>query len=320
MRLTPKKWAVAVWAALVVIAGLRATTSDGEKIFFFSLLGGFFIVRLLSLIFAYALLWRSQPRPLMTPSLIAEKAGVDPASELMVTLLWSAVLAEGQVFWIDHLRDFSFIHLGGFLLATSLVIPIGAMPMRWFLRTSIGQRIGLWLAEKARPAAMVDMAIAAEKTRYAAVLLPLLLIGAFVVRLSQTNGLELAVAEENAQFRRLENIVNQVEELERAGSAIRARLDVAEAILRERQILPGFLSEVRRTMPARVELRELNVQPRNESSITVSAPRESDLTDWLNTFLTVNSHAGEAPAIIVSSTTLSTVGLRPALTVNFKLR
>jgi Tfp pilus assembly protein PilN len=79
---------------------------------------------------------------------------------------------------------------------------------------------------------------------------------------------QLAYAE--AELQRLDAIVKQVEELEKAANAVRARLSVIEDLLRGRSFYPIFMSDFAKSVPPGVMISALNT--------TVPAPGNLKMT------------------------------------------
>ena len=65
--------------------------------------------------------------------------------------------------------------------------------------------------------------------------------------------LEITLAVDEAEFKRLDRVVTQVEELEKAAAAVRSRLSVIENLLLGRAYYPIFMSEFARSVPAGIK-------------------------------------------------------------------
>jgi len=90
-----------------------------------------------------------------------------------------------------------------------------------------------------------------------------------------------------SKLKKLGAIVAQVEELEKAAAAVRARLGVIEGLLKGRAFYPFFMSDFARTVPAGVKLLSLNtvVQPGSAVKLTISAVAmtNDDVAAWVRT-------------------------------------
>jgi Tfp pilus assembly protein PilN len=91
-----------------------------------------------------------------------------------------------------------------------------------------------------------------------------------------------------AKLKKLSAIVAQVEELEKAASAVRARLGVIEGLLKGRAFYPIFLSAFARTVPAGIRVTSLNtsMQGNNAVKLAISAVAGSneDIAAWMRIF------------------------------------
>jgi Tfp pilus assembly protein PilN len=96
-----------------------------------------------------------------------------------------------------------------------------------------------------------------------------------------------------SRLKQLGAIVAQVEELEKAAAAVRARLSVIESLLKGRAFYPMFMSEFVRTVPAGVRVTQLTTvtQPNSavKLSITATAATSDDVAGWMRT-LEKNGH------------------------------
>jgi Tfp pilus assembly protein PilN len=94
---------------------------------------------------------------------------------------------------------------------------------------------------------------------------------------------QLAYAE--AELQRLDAIVKQVEELEKAANAVRARLGVIEDLLRGRSFYPVFMSDFAKAVPAGIRVTTLNTTVTGPGSLkmTISAAAENneDIAAWV---------------------------------------
>lgn len=90
-----------------------------------------------------------------------------------------------------------------------------------------------------------------------------------------------------AKLKKLGAIVAQVEELEKAAAAVRARLGVIEDLLKGRAFYPFFMSEFARTVPSGVRVTQLTTMTQPNSTvkltITASAATSEDVAAWVRT-------------------------------------
>ena len=70
--------------------------------------------------------------------------------------------------------------------------------------------------------------------------------------------LEKRLAEAEVEFKRLEAIVKQVEELEAKAKAVKSRLDVIQDLLVARSFYPGFMTDLLKNLGEGVWLKSLN--------------------------------------------------------------
>jgi|CXWL01.1.fsa_nt_gi Tfp pilus assembly protein PilN len=101
------------------------------------------------------------------------------------------------------------------------------------------------------------------------------------------HSLEQQLIGNEAELQRLDAIVKQVEELEKAASAVRSRLAVIEDLLLGRSYYPIFMSEFARTVPAGVRVISMATTSQAPGSIklTISAVSNSneDIAAWVKT-------------------------------------
>lgn len=90
-----------------------------------------------------------------------------------------------------------------------------------------------------------------------------------------------------AELRRLDAIVKQVEELEKASAAVRARLGVIEELLKGRAYYPVFMSDFAATVPAGVKVMSLNttMAPGSQLKLAIGAQGRGsdDVATWVRT-------------------------------------
>lgn len=99
------------------------------------------------------------------------------------------------------------------------------------------------------------------------------------------HSLEQTLAYDEAELQRLDAIVKQVEELEKAANAVRSRLNVIEDLLRGRSFYPVFMSEFARTVPPGVRVAALATasQPNSVLKLSMSAvaTTNDDIAAWI---------------------------------------
>ena len=99
--------------------------------------------------------------------------------------------------------------------------------------------------------------------------------------------LEITLAADEAELKRLDRVVKQVEELEKAAAAVRARLSVIEDLLLGRAYYPVFMSEFARTVPAGVKVNTMGTSSLTPGAIrlTIAAVANSsdDIAAWVKT-------------------------------------
>ncbi|MDX6770446.1 MAG: PilN domain-containing protein [Elusimicrobiota bacterium] len=102
--------------------------------------------------------------------------------------------------------------------------------------------------------------------------------------------LEQDLAYNEAELKRLSAIVAQVEELEKAAAAVRARLNVIEDLLRGRAFYPIFMSEFARTVPPGVRVTNMRTTSQPASAlkldIAATANTNEDIAAWVRTLET----------------------------------
>lgn len=90
-----------------------------------------------------------------------------------------------------------------------------------------------------------------------------------------------------SRLKKLGAIVAQVEELEKAAAAVRARLGVIEGLLKGRAFYPFFMSDFARTVPAGVQVLTMSTATQPNSAvklaITASAMSSEDVAAWIRT-------------------------------------
>lgn len=99
--------------------------------------------------------------------------------------------------------------------------------------------------------------------------------------------LEQRLAYVESELQRLDRIVKQVEELEKAAAAVLARLGVIENLLLGRAYYPIFMSEFVRTVPAGVRVNAMTTGTVTPGTIKLSinaiANSNEDIAAWVKT-------------------------------------
>jgi len=125
-----------------------------------------------------------------------------------------------------------------------------------------------------------------------------------------------------AKLKKLSAIVAQVEELEKAASAVRARLGVIEDLLKGRSFYPIFMSEFARTVPPGVRIMQMTTvtQGNNGLKLTISAnaATNEDVALWIKT-LEGNSHFSVVELGAVSASGLNARTFSVQTTYGIKL-
>lgn len=96
--------------------------------------------------------------------------------------------------------------------------------------------------------------------------------------------LEKRLVEAEAEFKRLEAIVKQVEELEAKAKAVKARLDVIQDLLVSRQFYPKFMTEILKNLGDGVWVKSLSATgSTTEMAVSMSCEASSleSATAWL---------------------------------------
>lgn len=110
-----------------------------------------------------------------------------------------------------------------------------------------------------------------------------------------------------SKLKELAAVVAQVEELEKASAAVRARLNVIEDLLKGRAFYPLFMSEFARTVPGGVKVTALTTASQSSSSlklsITGTAGSNQDIATWVRTLQGDTNFSGvELGAVNASGT------------------
>ncbi|MBI4061445.1 MAG: PilN domain-containing protein [Elusimicrobia bacterium] len=101
------------------------------------------------------------------------------------------------------------------------------------------------------------------------------------------HALEITLAADEAELKRLDRVVKQVEELEKAAAAVRARLGVIEGLLLGRSYYPIFMSEFARSVPAGVRVNSMGTSAATADAIKLAisavANSSDDIAAWVKT-------------------------------------
>lgn len=99
--------------------------------------------------------------------------------------------------------------------------------------------------------------------------------------------LEITLAADEAELKRLDRVVKQVEELEKAAAAVRARLNVIEDLLLGRAYYPVFMSEFARSVPAGIRVNSMSTSTMTPGTvklvIAAVANTNEDIAAWVKT-------------------------------------
>lgn len=140
------------------------------------------------------------------------------------------------------------------------------------------------------PAELLAKAKQRQLMLQAAVLGSLMALVLVVVSLGHWYGkhtLEITLAVDEAELKRLDRVVKQVEELEKAAAAVRARLGVIEDLLLGRAYYPVFMSEFARSVPAGVRVNTMATSSMTPGTIklviTAVANSNEDIAAWVKT-------------------------------------
>jgi len=99
--------------------------------------------------------------------------------------------------------------------------------------------------------------------------------------------LEITLAADEAELKRLDRVVKQVEELEKAAAAVRARLNVIEDLLLSRAFYPIFMSEFARSVPPGVKVNSMGTVAAAPGTIKLAisavANSNEDIAAWVKT-------------------------------------
>lgn len=99
--------------------------------------------------------------------------------------------------------------------------------------------------------------------------------------------LETKLAKDKSDLKKLEVIVAKVEELEKTGAAVRARLNIITDLLRSRPLYPYFMSDFVRSVPTGVQVKTLGTTGGGSAggalklTISASAQANEDIADWV---------------------------------------
>ena len=121
---------------------------------------------------------------------------------------------------------------------------------------------------------------------------------------------EIDLATNEAELKRLDAVVKQVEELEKAAAAVRARLNVIEDLLLGRAFYPVFMSEFARSVPAGVRVNSMTTAATTPGTVKLMigaiANSNEDIAAWVKT-LEKNAKFGmiELGAVTASGTSFT---------------
>lgn len=99
--------------------------------------------------------------------------------------------------------------------------------------------------------------------------------------------LEIELTVNEAELKRLDAVVKQVEELEKAAAAVRARLNVIEDLLLGRTFYPVFMSEFARSVPGGVRVNSMSTAATTPGTVKLTiaaiANTNEDIAAWVKT-------------------------------------
>jgi Tfp pilus assembly protein PilN len=116
-------------------------------------------------------------------------------------------------------------------------------------------------------------------------------VACFVALLSMAHYWSLArvdrqLAYDQAELKKLQTIVNQVEELEKTAAAVRSRLNVINDLLKGRALYPRFMADFVRSVPLGVHIKGLSTTGGGSNaapvklSVNGEARSPQDVADW----------------------------------------
>ena len=99
--------------------------------------------------------------------------------------------------------------------------------------------------------------------------------------------LEITLIADENELKRLDAVVKQVEELEKAAAAVRARLNVIEDLLLGRAYYPIFMSEFARSVPPGVRVNSMGTAAGTPGTVKLSiaavASSNEEIAAWIKT-------------------------------------
>lgn len=111
------------------------------------------------------------------------------------------------------------------------------------------------------------------------VLVVMALVSTLHIMNAKTVEAELTLAE--ADLKRLDAVVKQVEELERTAAAVKARLKVIEDLLTGRPLYPIFMSDFVRALPSGVYIKNMTTSTGSDMSLKLSINAESQSSEGI---------------------------------------
>ena len=119
-------------------------------------------------------------------------------------------------------------------------------------------------------------------------ILAIALVLASLVHWAELHSLQSDYSVKESKLRDLGAIVAQVEDLEKASDAVRARLGVIESLLKGRAFYPLFMSEFVRTVPGGVRVTALSTTGQGggalKLAISAVADTSDDVANWMRAF------------------------------------
>lgn len=113
----------------------------------------------------------------------------------------------------------------------------------------------------------------------------LVVVCASMIHVVRVNHLESLLRERDAKLKKLQEIVAQVEQLERDAAAVKARLGVITALLKGRPLYPYFMMDIAKTLPPEVWLGGLTTTSKEGNQLGVGLSASSltspAIAEWI---------------------------------------
>jgi Tfp pilus assembly protein PilN len=122
---------------------------------------------------------------------------------------------------------------------------------------------------------------------------------------------------QEAELRRLDAIVKQVEELEKAANAVRARLGVIEDLLRGRSYYPVFMSDFARGVPPGVRVVSMNTAGAGPGAIKLTITAFGNSNDDVAAFARRLEENPKFTAVELGAVSASGTGFNFGITTTY---